>query len=133
MTIIKNFYFLFRVRSPRNNCGKFIEYLVPALHLTAIFCALHSFISNEGEFRLAVSKILKGNHIVRTVYGLMFDSILRRLNLVSLRDRRATCRAPPSPPPATSRKTAGSGFARPAGKPARSSMIWKSDDQETSG
>jgi hypothetical protein len=53
--------------------------------LTAIFCALHSFISNEGEFRLAVSKILKGNHIVRTVYGLMFYSISRRLNLVSLR------------------------------------------------
>jgi len=45
--------------------------------LTAIFGALQSFISNEGEFRLAVSKILKGSHIVRTVYGLMFYSILR--------------------------------------------------------
>src|ERR1019366_1807460 len=40
---------------------------------------------NEGEIRLAVSKILKGNHIVRTVYGLMFYSILLRLNLFSLR------------------------------------------------
>ena len=43
------------------------------------------FISNEGEFRLAVSKILKNNHVVRIVYGLMFYSIVRRLNLVSLR------------------------------------------------
>src|ERR1022692_1766917 len=62
-----------------------MEYLVPALDLTAISCVLHGFISNEGEFRLAVSKILKGNHIVRIVHGLMFYSILRRLNLVSLR------------------------------------------------
>src|ERR1041384_3577638 len=43
------------------------------------------FISNEGELRLAVSKILKNNHGVRTVYGLMFYSIVLRLNLVSLR------------------------------------------------
>jgi hypothetical protein len=40
---------------------------------------------NEGEFCLAVSKILKNNHVVRIVYGLMFYSIVRRLNLVSLR------------------------------------------------
>ena len=51
----QSFSFLFRLRQPRNNCSKFIEYLVPALHLTAIFRALHGFISNEGEFRLAVS------------------------------------------------------------------------------
>jgi hypothetical protein len=30
MTIIKASSFLFRLRQPRNNCGKFIEYLVPA-------------------------------------------------------------------------------------------------------
>src|SRR6185436_11328999 len=44
-----------------------------------------TFIGNEGESRLAVSKILKGSHIVHTVYGLMLYSIVRRLNLVSLR------------------------------------------------
>jgi len=44
-----------------------------------------SFISNEGEFRLAVSNILKKNHVVHIVYGLMFYSVLRRLNPVSLR------------------------------------------------
>ena len=70
----QNFNFLFRLRQPRNNCGNFIEYLVPALHLTAIFRALHGFISNEGEFRLAVSEILKDGHVVRTVDSLMFYS-----------------------------------------------------------
>jgi len=69
----------------RNNCRDFIEYLVPALQLTAFFCALHGFVSNQGELRLAVSKILKENHIVRIVHGLMFYPILRSLNLVSLR------------------------------------------------
>jgi hypothetical protein len=78
----QNFNFLFRLRSPRNHCGKFIEYLDPALYLTAIFSVLPAFISNEGEFRLAVSTILKGSHIVHAVYGLMFYSILRRVNLV---------------------------------------------------
>ena len=70
----QNSNFLFRLRQLRNNCGNFIEYLVPALHLTAIFRALHGFISNEGEFRLAVSEILKDGHVVRTVYSLMFYS-----------------------------------------------------------
>jgi len=46
----------------------------PALHLTAIFRALQGFISDEGEFRLAVSEILKEGHVVRTVDGLMFYS-----------------------------------------------------------
>jgi hypothetical protein len=68
------FNFLFRLRQPRNNCSNFIEYLLRALQLTAIDCVLHGFISNEGEFRLAVSKILKKNHVVRTVYGLMLYS-----------------------------------------------------------
>src|SRR6266850_720915 len=81
----QNFNLLFRLRQPRNNCGNFIEYLTPPLYLPAVFCVLHGFISNEGEFRLAVSKILKNDHVVRTVYGLMFYSIVRRLNLVSLR------------------------------------------------
>jgi hypothetical protein len=31
MTIIKAFSFLFRLCQARNNCSKFIEYLVPAL------------------------------------------------------------------------------------------------------
>ena len=70
----QNSNFLFRLRQLRNNCGNFIEYLVPALQLTAIFRALHGFISNEGEFRPAVSEILKDGHVVRTVYGLMFYS-----------------------------------------------------------
>ncbi len=39
---------LFLLRHPRNYCGNLIEYLVPAFQLTAIFCALHRFISNEG-------------------------------------------------------------------------------------
>jgi hypothetical protein len=30
----------------RNNCSKFIEYLVPALYFAAILCALHRVISN---------------------------------------------------------------------------------------
>jgi hypothetical protein len=65
---------LFRLRQLGNNCGKFIEYLVPALHLTPILRALHGFISNEGEFRLAVSEVLEDGHVVRTLYGLMFYS-----------------------------------------------------------
>src|ERR1700719_4000092 len=80
--------FLFRLYQPRDNRSKFIEYLVPALQLTAIFRALHGFISNEGEFRPAVSQILKDGHVVRTLYGLMFYSQLRRINLVSLRVRK---------------------------------------------
>ena len=39
--------------------------------LARCFCVLHGFISNEGEFRLAISKILKDNYVVRIVYGLM--------------------------------------------------------------
>jgi hypothetical protein len=70
----QNSNFLFRLRQLRNNLCNFIEYLVPAFHLTAIFRALHGFISDEGEFRLAVSEILKDGHVVRTVYGLMFYS-----------------------------------------------------------
>src|SRR5262249_38901963 len=64
---------------------KFIEDLVPAFELTAILCALHRFISNQGELRLAVPQILKGDYVVRITYGLMFDSIVRGLDLVSLR------------------------------------------------
>src|SRR5579864_6090197 len=76
MTVIKTPTptLLFRLRQLRNNCGNFVEYLVPALHLTAIFRALHGFISNEGKFRLAVSEILKEGHVVRTVDSLMFYS-----------------------------------------------------------
>jgi hypothetical protein len=81
----QNFSFLFLVRHPRNHRSNLIEYLGPALHLTAIFRALHGFISNEGKFRLAVSNVLKKNHVVHIVYGLMFYSVLRRLNPVSLR------------------------------------------------
>src|SRR5215469_905597 len=70
----QSFSFLLRLCQPRNNVSKFIEYLVPALELTAIFRALHGFISNEGESRLAVSYILKDGHVVRTLYGIMFYS-----------------------------------------------------------
>src|SRR5690242_13916329 len=66
--------FLFRLRQLLTNRSKFIEYLFPALELTAIFRALHRLISNEGEFRPAVSQILKDGHVVRTLYGLMFYS-----------------------------------------------------------
>src|SRR5215472_11587363 len=79
------FNLLFRLRQPRNNCSSFVEYLVHALQLTGLDCVFHGFISNEGEFRLAVSNILKKNHVVHIVYGLMFYSVLRRLNPVSLR------------------------------------------------
>src|SRR5579871_6493361 len=65
--------------------SKFIELLRPALELTALDCVLHGFVSNESEFRLAVSNILKKNHVVRIVYGLKLYSQLLRLNLVSLR------------------------------------------------
>ena len=70
----QNVNFLFRRRQPRNNCCNFIEYLVPALQLTAVFRAFHGFISNEGELRLAVPEILKEGHVVRAVDGLMFYS-----------------------------------------------------------
>jgi len=70
----QNSNLLSRLRELRNNCGNFIEYLVPALHLTAVFRALHGFISNKGEFRPAVPEILKDGHVVRTVYCLMFYS-----------------------------------------------------------
>src|SRR5580698_10185990 len=74
-----------RRRETRNNCGNFFEDLIPALELPAVLCVFHGFIANHGEFRLAVPKILKNNHVARTLYGLMFYSIVRRLNLVSLR------------------------------------------------
>ncbi len=70
----RNFDFLFRLRHSRNNGSHFIEYLVPALELTAVLCALQGFISNEGEFRLAVSEILKEGHVEGTFDGLMFYS-----------------------------------------------------------
>src|ERR1700685_1710768 len=85
MTIIQALAAHFACASPRNSCGNFIELLIPSLQLTAIFRALHGFTSNEGEFRPAVPEILKNDHVVRIVYGLMINSILLRLNLVSLR------------------------------------------------
>jgi hypothetical protein len=42
--------------------------------LTAVFRALQGFISNEGEFRLAVAEFLKEGHVLRTLDSLMFDS-----------------------------------------------------------
>jgi hypothetical protein len=63
----QSFSFLFRLRQVRKNRGNFIEYLDPALHLTAIFRALHGFISNEGKFRLAVSEILKSDHVIGAI------------------------------------------------------------------
>src|ERR1700752_1414045 len=68
-----------------NNGSKFIELLRPALELPALDCVPHGFVSNESEFRLAVSNILKKNHVARIVYGLKLYSQLLRLNLVSLR------------------------------------------------
>src|SRR6267143_1915984 len=66
--------FLFRLRQLCNNGRNFIECLNPALELTALFCALHGFISNQGELRLAVPEILKDGQVVRAVDGLRFDS-----------------------------------------------------------
>src|SRR5579862_6615063 len=77
--------FLFRLHQSCNNGSKFIELLRPALELPALDCVLQGFVSNESEFRLAVSNILKKNHVVRIVYGLKLYSQLLRLNLVSLR------------------------------------------------
>jgi hypothetical protein len=70
----RNFDFLFRLHQLRNNRGNLVEDLVPALKLTAVFCALHGFVSSEGELRLAVSEILKDGHVVRAVDSLMFYS-----------------------------------------------------------
>jgi hypothetical protein len=67
-------FFLFRLSQLLNHRSKLIEDLLPALQLTAIFRALHGFISDEGEFRLAVSQILKEGHVVRALYGLMLYS-----------------------------------------------------------
>ena len=61
-------------RQFRNHCSNLVEYLLRALQLTALDCILHGFISDEGEFCLAVSEILKDGHVVRTVYGLMVYS-----------------------------------------------------------
>ena len=71
-----------------NNIGNFVEYLDPTLHLAAIFRALHGFVSDEGESRPAVPEILKEGYVVRALDGLMFYSVLLRLNLVSLRVRK---------------------------------------------
>jgi hypothetical protein len=65
---------LFRLRQLRNHRGNFIEYLVPALKLTAISRAFHRFVSDQGEFRLAVSEILKDSHVVCAVYRFVFYS-----------------------------------------------------------
>ncbi len=51
----QNVGFLLCLCQPRNNRGDFLEYLVPALHLTAFFRALHGFIADEGQFRAAVA------------------------------------------------------------------------------
>src|SRR5262249_41526794 len=72
---------LFRLPQPGNHRSKFVEYLVPALKLTAFFRALHRFISHEGEFCLAVSELFEDGHVVRTLDGLMFYSQLRRIDL----------------------------------------------------
>lgn len=55
----RSFSFLFRQRQTLNNRSKFIEYLLHPFQLTGLECILHGFISNEGEFRPAVSNILK--------------------------------------------------------------------------
>src|SRR5215468_835563 len=85
MTIIKASASYIRLGQSLNNCSNLIEYLLHALQLTALDCVPQGLIPNEGEFRLAVSKILKGDHVVRVFYGLMFYSNLRRINLVPLR------------------------------------------------
>ena len=76
MTIVKTSTSYFACASSATTAASFIELLVPALYLTAVFRALHGFISNQGEFRLAVSEILKESHVVRIVQGLMFYSII---------------------------------------------------------
>src|SRR5215472_11012431 len=84
MMIIKASASYFARASFLNDCSNLIEYLLPAIELTALDCVLHGFISNEGQFCLAVSKILKKDHVMHIFDGLMFYSVLRRLNLVSL-------------------------------------------------
>jgi hypothetical protein len=76
----RHFNFLVRLRQLRKNCGKLIEYLVPALQLTTFFRVLHGLVSDESQFRLAVSEILKSDHVIRAIYDLMFYSIVRRLS-----------------------------------------------------
>ncbi len=53
----QNFNILFRLRQLCSNGRNFIECLNPALELTALFCALHRVIFNQGELSLAVPEI----------------------------------------------------------------------------
>jgi hypothetical protein len=72
----QSFSFLFCLRQVRENCGKLIEYLVPVLQLTTRFRVLHGLVSDEGQFRLAVSKVLKSDHVIGAIDGPMFYSIV---------------------------------------------------------
>ena len=63
----RHFNFLVRLRQLRKNCGKLIEYLVPALQLTTFFRVLHGLVSDESQFRLAVSKVLKSDHVIGAI------------------------------------------------------------------
>src|SRR3984885_2384413 len=60
----------------RKNCGKLIEHLVPALELTTLFCVFHGLVSDEGQFRLAIAKVLKRDHVIGAIDGIMFYSIV---------------------------------------------------------
>jgi hypothetical protein len=85
MTIIKTSTSYFACASPATTAAALSSICFQPSTSPLFFCFLHGFISNQREFRLAVSKILKNNDEVRIVYGLIFYSIVRRLNLVSLR------------------------------------------------
>src|SRR5579871_1525670 len=75
--------FLFRLLQSRDNHRNLVECLLPSFQLTALHSVLHGFISNEGEFRLAVPNVLKKNYVVCTLDGLMFCSL--KLDSVPIR------------------------------------------------
>ena len=71
-----------RLRQLRNQRRHFIEYLVPALELTAVPRTVHGFVSDVGKLRPAASKIFKKGHVICTLNGLVFYAQLCRVNLV---------------------------------------------------
>jgi len=80
----QSFIVLFRMRQFRENCGKLIKHLVPALELTTLFCVFHGLVSDEGQFPPAITKVFNRDHVIGAIDGFMFYSIVLRLNFVSI-------------------------------------------------
>ncbi len=72
------------MRQFRENCGKLIKHLVPALELTTLFCVFHGLVSDEGQFPPAITKVFNRDHVIGDIDGFVFYSIVLRLNFVSI-------------------------------------------------